>query len=68
MAGRQPSGLIMRIFANIRKSLHVKPNEKGNLIGRDPFGNVYYEIPANPKYVDITDLKSDSATTRSPLC
>ena len=50
-------GLLRAIWTNFRKSLGVKQGEEGALIGRDPFGNRFYEIPADPRYVYFIKLR-----------
>jgi hypothetical protein len=46
---RQSRGLFVRIWNNFVASLSVRPNAKGDLVGRDPYGNEYWEIAANPR-------------------
>lgn len=48
MANEGGRRLILEIFKNIWESL--KPRQIfGNTIGKDYFGNTYYEIPADPR-------------------
>ena len=50
MSGGPPTrGLFRNIFKAIQKSLFVAQESKGSLIGSDPFGNKYYEVPADPR-------------------
>jgi len=42
--------MLKYVFGHFWNSLKVGKREKvGNLIGRDPFGNSYYELPAQPE-------------------
>ena len=59
MAQRPPRGLIQAIFRNFIDSLKIgreKAQQTGQLVGTDPFGNKYYEIPANPRYDNLLNL------------
>eukprot|EP00088_Acartia_fossae_P003616 TRINITY_DN11533_c0_g1_i2.p1 TRINITY_DN11533_c0_g1~~TRINITY_DN11533_c0_g1_i2.p1 ORF type:complete len:184 (+),score=37.50 TRINITY_DN11533_c0_g1_i2:45-596(+) len=51
MSGAPKSrGMFQYVFKNFWNSLKVGKRQKvGNLVGRDPFGNVYYELPAQPE-------------------
>merc|ERR1719343_394467 len=42
--------MIMYVFNNLMKSLKVGRREQvGTVMGRDPYGNTYYELPAQPE-------------------
>ena len=45
-------GAYARVLINFWDSISPKRMfpPKGELIGKDPFGNKYYEIPADPRY------------------
>ena len=44
-------GLLQAIWNNFRKSLSVANAEEGAaIVGRDPFGNTFYEVPADPRW------------------
>ena len=43
-------GLFSSIFKNIRQTLKSTKYQDGELVGKDPFGNKFYEVPANPRY------------------
>ena len=43
-------GMIQYVFKNFMESLKVgKRVQVGTVIGQDPYGNTYYEIPAQPQ-------------------
>ena len=43
-------GLFSSIFKNIRQTLKSTKYQDGELVDKDPFGNKFYEVPANPRY------------------
>ena len=53
MAAKPPyrPGPFLRVFINFFDSLAPRRMfpPKGNFIGGDPYGNKYYEIPADPR-------------------
>ena len=53
-AGPKSRGLLSAIWNNFRKSLSVASAEEGAIVGRDPFGNTFYEIPADPRWVQYS--------------
>ena len=61
-AGPKSRGLLSAIWNNFRKSLSVASAEEGALVGRDPFGNTFYEIPADPRWVQCVPLVRDTFT------
>ena len=43
-------GMLKYVWDNFRKSLKVGQREKvGTVMGQDPYGNTYYELPAQPQ-------------------
>ena len=43
-------GMFKYVFDNFMKSLKVGQRQKvGNVMGQDPYGNTYYELPAQPE-------------------
>ena len=43
-------GPFARVFINFWASIRREVNvPKGELIGKDPYGNKYFEIPADPR-------------------
>ncbi|XP_023341361.1 NADH dehydrogenase [ubiquinone] 1 alpha subcomplex assembly factor 2 [Eurytemora carolleeae] len=52
MAGNVPKsrGMFQYVFKHLMDSFKVGKREKvGTIIGRDPYGNIYYELPAQPQ-------------------
>ena len=55
MAAKPPyrPGPFVKVFRNFWDSIAPRRffPPKGNLMGNDPYGNKYYEIPPDPRYV-----------------
>ena len=54
MAGNVPKGrgLLVSVAQNFMKSLRstrAAANTNANLVGTDPYGNKYFEVPADPR-------------------
>eukprot|EP00088_Acartia_fossae_P043939 TRINITY_DN4651_c0_g1_i1.p1 TRINITY_DN4651_c0_g1~~TRINITY_DN4651_c0_g1_i1.p1 ORF type:complete len:185 (+),score=46.09 TRINITY_DN4651_c0_g1_i1:45-599(+) len=52
MAGNAPKsrGMIRYVVKSFLDSFKIAKREKvGEIIGRDPYGNIYYELPAQPQ-------------------
>ena len=48
--GPKSRGLVRFVLNNFMNSFKVlKRQQQGNLVGKDPFGNRYYELPAEPQ-------------------
>ena len=48
--GPRGRGLLATVWNNFRKSFSPSA-EEGPMVGRDPFGNTFYEVPADPRWV-----------------
>jgi len=48
MSGRTRPGVIAYVW-NHFKSTFKKHDTKGKTVGQDPFGNKYFEVPADPR-------------------
>lgn len=47
--GPASRGLFMNFFRIVKKSFAVAKESNGKFMGSDPYGNKYYEIPADPR-------------------
>ena len=65
-------GVLQYVFKHFMESFKVGKRQKiGNLIGKDPYGNSYYELPAEPqlgkrrptRWYNTGDITKDDAET-----
>lgn len=72
MSAPRGRGLVMTVLKNFRDSFNVIKGgssfvgtRNARLVGEDPFGNKYYEIPANPRYCRVTGRPQSCPLTLS---